>query len=72
MASKWPGALEGEESKLNIVAALHARGEPRGVGPDEKPKTPEDLAAKTAKTAETEWLGFIVTWSAEFGYVRPA
>ena len=50
MASKWPGALEGEESKLNIVAALHARGEPRGVGPDEKPKTPEDLAAKTAET----------------------
>ena len=96
VASKWPGALEGEENKLNIVAALHVRGEPRAVGPDEKPKTPEDLAAKTAKTAKTtarpktggknpetpinpaaktaeaERLGFIVTWSAEFGYVRTA
>jgi len=71
VASKWLGALKGEENKLNIVAAVHVRGEPRAVGPDEKPKTPGDLAAKTAKTAETEWLGFIVTWSAEFGYVRP-
>ena len=72
VASKWPGALEGEENKLNIVAALHVRGEPRAVGPDERPQTPEDLAAKTAKTAEVERLGLIVTWSAEFGYVRPA
>ena len=51
MASKWPGALEEEENKLSIVAALHVIVEPRAVGPDEKPKTPEDLAAKTAKTA---------------------
>ncbi len=50
MASKWLGALKGEENKLNIVAAVHVRGEPRAVGPDEKPKTPEDLAARTAKT----------------------
>lgn len=50
MASKWPGALEEEENKHNIVAALHVRGEPRAVGPDEEPKTPEGLAAKTAET----------------------
>ena len=63
------------------------------VGPDEKPRMPEDLAAKTAetttgpktedenpetpinpsaKTAESERLNLIVTWSAEFGYGRPA
>jgi hypothetical protein len=93
VASKWPGALKGEENKRNIVAALHVRGGPRAVGPDKKPKTPEDLAAKTAKTttkpktedenletpinpaaktAEAGRLGLIVTWSAEFGYVRPA
>ena len=93
MASKWPGALEEEENKLSIVAFLHVRGEPRVVGPDEKPKTPEDLAAKTAKTTirpetvdenpqtpidpaakttEAERLDLVVTWSAEFGYVRPA
>ena len=69
------------------------RGEPHAVGPDEKRKTPEYLAAKTAKTtigpktedenpetpinpaaktAEAGRLGLIVTWSAEFGYVRPA
>ncbi len=72
VASEWPGALKEEENKLNIVAALHVRGEPRAVGPDEKPKTPEDLAAKTAKTAEAERLDLIVTWSAEFGYVRLA
>ncbi len=42
------------------------------MGTDKKPKTPEDLAAKTAKTAEAERLDLIVTWSAEFGYVRPA
>jgi hypothetical protein len=50
VASKWLGTLKGEENKLNIVAALHVRGEPRAVGPDEKPKTPEVLAAKAAKT----------------------
>ena len=93
MASKWPGALKGEENKPNIVAALHMIVEPRAVGPDEKPKTPEDLAAKTArttirpetedenpqtpidpaaKTTEAERLDLVVTWSAEFGYVRPA
>ncbi len=72
VASKWPGALEEEENKLNIVAALHMIVEPRVVGPDEKPKTPEDLAAKTAKTTEAERLDVMVTWSAEFGYVRPA
>lgn len=49
-ASKWPGALEGEENKHNIVAAVHVRGEPRAVGPDEKPRAPEGLAAKTTKT----------------------
>ena len=69
------------------------RGEPRAVGPDEKPKTPEYLAAKSAKTttkpktedenpktpinpaaktAEAERLGLVVTWPAEFGYVKPA
>ena len=63
------------------------------MGPDEKPKTPEYLAAKTAKTAikpetedenpqtpidpaakttEAKRLDLVVTWSAEFGYVRPA
>ncbi len=50
MAGKWLGALKEEENKHNIVAALRVRGEPREVGPDEKPETPEDLAAKTAKT----------------------
>ena len=57
VASKWPGALKGEENKLNIVAAVHVRGEPRAIGPDEIPKMPEDLAAKTARTTtrpETE------------------
>lgn len=93
VAGNWLGALKEEENKQNIVAALHVRGEPRAVGPDEKPKMPEDLAAKTAKTTirpktedensetpinpaakttEAEQLGLIVTWSAEFGYVRPA
>ncbi len=38
----------------------------------EKLETPEPPAAKTAKTTEAERLGLIVTWSAEFGYVRPA
>ncbi len=50
MASKGLGALEEEENKQDIVAALHARGEPRAVGPDKRPKMPEDLAARTAKT----------------------
>ena len=93
VASKWSGALKGEENKLNIVAAVHVRGEPRAIGPDEIPKMPEDLAAKTAKTAirpktedenletpinpaaktaEAARLHLIVTWSTEFGYVRPA
>ena len=93
VASKWLGAFKEEENKHGIVAALHVRGEPRAVGPDEKPKTPEDLAATTAKTTikaktedkkpetpvdpvvkttEAERLGLIVTWSAGFGYVRPA
>jgi hypothetical protein len=72
VTSKWLGALAEEKNKHNIVAALHVRGEPRAVGPDEKPKTSENLAAKTAKTAEAGRLGLIVTRSAEFGYVRPA
>ena len=51
MASKRLGAVkEGEEDKHNIVAALHVRGEPRAVGQNEKPKTREDLTAKTTKT----------------------
>jgi len=50
VAGNWLGALKEEENKQNIVAALHVKGEPRTVGPDEKPETPEDLAAKTAKT----------------------
>jgi len=102
VASKWLGAPKEEENKQDVVAALHARGEPRAVGPDKRPKMPEDLAARTAKTTvrpktakttvrpktedentetpinpaakttEAERLGLIVTWSAEFGYVRPA
>ncbi len=93
VAGKWLGALKEEENKRNIVAALRVRGEPRAVGPDEKPKMPEDLAARTAKTtigpetgaeepgmpinpaaktSEAERLGPIATWSAKFGYVRPA
>ena len=72
MASKWPGALEEEENKLSIVAALHVIVEPRAVGRDEKPKTPEDLTAKIAKTTEAERLDLMVTWSGEFDYVRPA
>ena len=92
-ASKWPDAHEGIENKRSIGAALHVIVETPTVGPDEKPRTPEDLAAKTAKTttkpktedenletpinpaaktAEAGRLGLIVTWSAEFGYVRPA
>jgi hypothetical protein len=47
-ASKWPGTLK--ENKHNIVAAIHVRGEPPAVGPDEIPRTPEGLGAKTAKT----------------------
>ncbi len=57
MASEWLGALEEEENKLNIVAALHVIVETPTVGPDENPRTPEDLAAKTARTTtrpETE------------------
>ena len=72
MASKWPGALKEEESKPNIVAALHVGGEPRAEGPDEKLKTSQNLAAKTARTTETERLDLMVTLSAEFGYVRTA
>jgi hypothetical protein len=46
----FKGALKEKKDKLNIVAAVHVRGEPHAVGPDEKRKTPEYLAAKTAKT----------------------
>jgi hypothetical protein len=57
-ASKWlKGTLEEEEDKYDIGAALHVIVEPPTVGPDEKPKTPEDLVAKTARTVvrpETE------------------
>jgi hypothetical protein len=70
--NKWPGAHKEEESKLNIVAALRVRVEPRVLRPEEKPKTPEYLPAKTAKTAEAERLDLVVTLSAKLGYVRPA
>ena len=72
MDNKWPGAHKEEESKLSIVAALRLRVELRALRPEEKPKTPEDLAAKTAKTTETERLDLVVTLSAKLGYVRPA
>jgi hypothetical protein len=36
---------------------------------DENPEMPINPAAKTA---EAEQLDLIVSWSAEFGYVRPA
>jgi hypothetical protein len=57
-ASEWlKGSLEEEEDKYDIGAALHVIVETPTVGPDEKPRTPEDLAAKTARTTtrpETE------------------
>jgi hypothetical protein len=54
VASKGSGTLKREENKHNIVAAVHVRVEPRAVGPDEKPKTPENLAAKTTIRDRTE------------------
>ena len=72
VAGKWPGTHKEEEGNLNIVAALRARVEPRGLRPEEKPKTPENLAAKTAKTTEAERLDLVITLSVKLGYVRPA
>ena len=49
-ASKWLKGTLGEEDKHNIGAALQMIIESPPWGPDEKPRTSEDLAAKTART----------------------